>query len=339
MKIHYISCHQVLEQEEVTLLTEAGHQVFSNGAYLNPAGHPGLARPGIRGGFYDQHFEHLARTTPRTELPEELIKPFDVIIIMHTPTVLDTNWRRIKHKKVIWRSIGQSTPGIERMIKPMKNEGLTVVRYSPKEALIPGFAGEDAVIRFYKDPDEYRDWNGNTKTAINFSQSLKGRRDFCHYDEITKLINLFGGKVYGSGNEDLGFLNGGELPYEQFKQTLRDARVFVYGGTWPAPYTLSLIEAMMTGTPIVAIGKKLAEEPAGVAPNNRFEFYEAQEIIEQGVTGFYSDDLKELEKYISKLMSSYDLAKTISQNARASAINLFGKDKIKAEWQKLLNNL
>jgi hypothetical protein len=31
-------------------------------------------------------------------------------------------------------------------------EGLEIVRYSPMERNIPGYIGEDALIRFYKDP-------------------------------------------------------------------------------------------------------------------------------------------------------------------------------------------
>jgi hypothetical protein len=67
MKIHYISDHSVLEYDEVQLLLDLGHEVFANGAYLDPAGHITLPRPGLRGGQIYPQFVELARTHPRTE--------------------------------------------------------------------------------------------------------------------------------------------------------------------------------------------------------------------------------------------------------------------------------
>lgn len=335
MKIHYISCHSVLEYDETKLFTEMGHDVFSNGAYIDPKGHITLPRPGIEGMIYHEDLAEIARRTPRTELPPELIEPFDVIIVMHSPDVLFSNWNRIKHKKVIFRSIGQSTGNIENRLKPLVNEGLKIVRYSPKERNLPNYAGETDMIRFYKDPNEFKDWNGDDPLAINFSQSLKGRRDFCHYDEIIELMSGINGKVYGMNNDDLGELNGGELPYELMKGKMRDARVFVYGGTWPACYTLALMEAMMTGIPIVALGK----ETANIKNFEQLDFYEVSEFIENGVNGYCSDDIGKLKDAIELLLKDKDHAKKIGLKGREKAIELFGKDKIKNKWLNLFNNI
>src|SRR5690242_423231 len=133
MKIHYLSCHEVLEYDEVKLLTELGHDVFSNGAYLDPAGHITLKRPGISKAIAWTDLAKIAADTPKTALTPDLIDPFDVIIIMHTPEFVTGNWDKIKHKRVIWRSIGQSTPATERKLERARAEGLQVVRYSPKE--------------------------------------------------------------------------------------------------------------------------------------------------------------------------------------------------------------
>ena len=37
MKILYLSCHEVLEFDEISMLSDIGVQVFSIGAYLDPA--------------------------------------------------------------------------------------------------------------------------------------------------------------------------------------------------------------------------------------------------------------------------------------------------------------
>ena len=274
MKIYYSSCHSVLEHDEVKLLTEMGHEVRSNGAYRDPGGAYTLPRPGIPGMAFDQRFFDLTAQYPKTEIPQEIIDWADCFIFMsgdQEGPVLN-NWEHIRHKRVIWRTIGQSVPEIEVRIAPLKAQGLQIVRYSPKERNLAGYAGEDVLIRFYKDPAELHDWTGHDARLINFTQSLQGRGAFTHYSEIMQVFQTYPGKVYGTGNNDLGGFNGGELPWELMKGLLRDCRVFLYTGTWPAAYTLSFIEAWMTGIPIAfrLVGYYLIMRPI---PNGVWTFY------------------------------------------------------------------
>lgn len=338
MKILYLSCHSVLEYEEYSLLVEMGHEVFSHGAYVDPKGHHLLPRPEIKNAVYYEHLAQLARQFPKTNLPDEMIDWADVIIVMHTPEFISCNWQKFreKGKKVIWRSIGQSTPRVEQIIRFYKQEGLKIVRYSPKEDQIKNYAGCDELIRFYKDENDFKEWNGNNQEVINFTQSLKGRRHFCHYDDILRLLDGFNGKVYGVGNDDLGLLNGGELPFDLMKKKLQDSRVFVYGGTWPASYTLTFQEAWMTGIPIVALGRDKAENIQGVEGQT---FYEVHEMIADGVDGFCSDNIDYLREKIALLLRDHELAREIGQRGREKAIKIFGKQKIKEQWEKLLNSL
>lgn len=339
MKILYNSCHSILEYDELKLLTELGHDVFSLGAYSNGGkGHYLLPRPSVEGMKEYPEFEKIGREYPRTNLPQEFFDNFDCIITMHMPEFLVGNWQKIKHKKVVFRSIGQNTPAVENTIRPFYYEGLKIIRMSQQEEKIVGYVGSNALIRFYKDPDEWTGWNGNTKRVITFTQSLLGRRQFCHYDPLMAIMNGFPALVYGSGNEDLGIaLNGGELPYDLMKGALRDNRAFIYGGTFPSPVTLSFIEAMMTGIPMVCIGEKLAEE---VVPHpDRMEYYEIPDIIENGKNGFVSDNINELRDNVHNLLEDQDLAKKIGENGRKTAIRLFGKEKIKEEWKKFFEAL
>lgn len=341
MKILYNSVHSILERDEISLLTELGHTVFSLGAYSNGGrGHYLLPRPSVEGMQEFPELEKMSREHPRNNLPQELFNEFDVIITMHMPQFLEGNWEKMKGKKVIFRSIGQSTSGVENAIRPFRYQGLKVMRMSEKERNIVGYVGEDMMIRFYGDPAEYGDWNGNEKRVMNLTQSLLGRRTFCHYDAITQMMQGFPSLVYGSGNEDLGLaLNGGELPYDLMKGALRDNRVFVYGGTWPSPYSLSFIEALMTGIPVVAIGQRLAEDLPEIAMQDRINYYEIPEIIQNWENGFISDDINELRSYIHNLLEDHALAKRIGDAGRATAIKLFDKNLIKGQWNYFLNNL
>jgi len=341
MRILYNSVHSILEQNEISLLTELGHDVFSLGAYSNGGrGHYLLPRPSVPGMKEYPELEKMGREHPRNNLPQELFDQFDVIITMHMPEFLQGNWDKIKDKKVIFRSIGQSTPAVENAIRPFHYQGLKIIRMSPKEKEIIGYVGEDTTIRFYGDPKEYGDWNGNEKRLMNLTQSLLGRRVFCHYDAITRVMQGFPSLVYGSGNEDLGVaLNGGELPYDLMKGALRDNRVFIYGGTWPSPYTLSFIEALMTGIPVVALGSRLAEDLPEIAMNDRINYYEIPEIISDSTDGFISNDINELRNYVHNLLEDHTLAKKIGDAGRETAIKLFDKEKIKYQWLNFLVSL
>ena len=335
MKILYLSCHAVLEYDECKLLTELGHEVYSHGVYRDPRGAYTLPRPGVPGMKVDENWIELTGKNPKTALTKEMIDPFDAIIIMsgENEGPLVSNWQNIKHKRVIWRSIGQSTESTERAITRCKAEGLQVIRYSPKERNIPGFAGEDALIRFYKDPLDYQGWNGLDNRPINFTQTLKGRGKMVHYDQIMgSLVGFDNAKVYGPGNNDLGSFNGGEVTYYAMLQLLRDSRVFVYGGTWPASYTLSFIEAMMTGTPIVALSK-IGAQVDGVEP---FDYYEVADIIHSAGLSC-ANDAQDMRIFINSYLDDLVVAQTNSIKLRERALQLFSKEVIAPQWADFLS--
>ncbi|WP_445955030.1 glycosyltransferase [Yeosuana sp.] len=331
MKIHYISCHSILEYDEVQLLTDLGHDVFSNGAYIDPRGHITLPRPPIAGAVYHEDYANLSINFPKTNLPPELIEPFDVIIIMHHPDVIVQNWNKIKHKKVVWRTIGQSTTSVEASLEPMRKEGLKIIRYSPKERNLSNYIGEDVLIRFCKDEDAYSGWIGSGG-VVTFAQSLKGRRSHCHYEEIIDVITKYSGFVYGPGNDDLGELNGGSISYFAQIKKMQESRVMIYGGTAPASYTLSFIEAMMMGLPIVAISKQLANIIYD------FDFYEVDEILAP-IGGLVCDNMEDMFTKTEMMLNDMDFAKEMSKKQRGLAIEMFGKKKIIKQWEDFLGSL
>lgn len=336
MRILYLSCHSVLEEQEIRLFTEMGHDVFSpSGAYMNPHAPADKKRPPIMEAQYHEHLIQVAMQFPKEALHKELVDWADAIMIMHVPGWVTLNWENIKHKPVIWRSIGQSTSFIENQLMPYREQGMKIVRYSPAEGELPINMGGDAMIRFYEDENELGNWNGNKKEVITLGQSIKQRGEFCHFELFDEATRDLPRKVYGADNSPLEDLWGGQLDYEELKQMLRDNRVFFYTGTQPASYTLGFIEAFMTGIPIVALGENTG--------NSMFrhdqDTYEVPNIIDNGINGFCSDDINELRGYVKQLLEDHELAKKISAEGRKTAIELFGKENIKKQWEEFFEDI
>lgn len=334
MKLLYLSCHSILEYDELKLFHEIGIEYFSLGSYLNPQNPVDKKRPPIDG-TYNDHLIVVAGRYSRDRLHPELVDPFDAVMVMHIPEWIENNWEIMKHKPIIWRSIGQSTPWIENRIMPFRKKGLKIVRYSPKESTIKGYAGDDALIRFYKDHYEYGNWTGENKEVVTIAQSMKKRDKACYFSVFKKVTNGLPAKVYGSDNDDAGELNGGQLDYQELKSLLRRSRVYVYTGTNPASYVLNFIEAWMTGIPVVALGPRWGNSKD--FPEQKT--YEVHELIQNGVNGFWSDDEIELRKYIEMLLADHELAKRIGAAGRESAIRHFGKDLIKSAWKSFFEKL
>jgi hypothetical protein len=340
MKILYLSCHSILEMEEVSMFHGLGYDVLSVGSYLDPDNSQDDMRPPIPGFHPDRELidkyhalgaEHEGEDA-RLHLTKEFVDNFDVIIVMHIPEWITANWEQIKHKRVIWRTIGQSVSALEASLTHCKAEGLEVVRYSPMEANIPGFIGQDGLIRFYKDPDLYKDWRGTQKKVMTLAQSMKERDSACNYTFFEEVTRPFPRTLYGVNSEDLSF-GAGKIPFHELLDAMRNNRVYFYTGTHPASYTLNFIEAWMTGIPIVAIGAEKGN--AHYFPGH--DLYEIPHLIENGVNGFISNDADALAEYISQLLVDDALASVISINGRNSAISHFGKEMISLAWKEYLD--
>lgn len=343
----------MLEYDELRILTELDDAVgarldielYSMGAYSNPTQSGDFKRSVIpKGRFYPQLYD-IEMQCSKEHIHPELVDWADVIISMHNSTLpgqkaqqpwVVNNWDlvRSKGKKFVWRSIGQSTPAIETELRTYTPEGLKILRYSPLEEKIQNFAGVDAMIRFAKDEDEFSGWKGDRKHVVTIAQSFKKRGEHLGFHIYEQITSGFYRTVYGMENEDLGEISGGSPSYENLKKVLREARVFFYFGTIPAPYTLSLIEAMMTGIPVVAVGEKLRKMDAYNWPN-----YEIPSFLVNGVNGFVSDNVTELRTYIEQLLNDDELAQRIGQAGRKTAVELFGRKQRMQEWSDFLRRL
>jgi glycosyltransferase involved in cell wall biosynthesis len=73
----------------------------------------------------------------------------------------------------------------------------------------------------------------------------------------------------------------GPVNHEQKNELLRNAAALVFPIQWAEPFGLVMIEAMACGTPV------LARNEGSVA-----------EVVDEGVTGFYAEDIEGMSKLV-----------------------------------------
>jgi hypothetical protein len=333
VNIVLLLAHSIEEHDQLRLLSGLGYDVFSIGGYIDPAHPHDPKRPALPDVPYhpDLHAAVDALgtndnlTKAKEVIPGAVLDWADTIICHHYEHAwLVPQWNRLREKRVIWRTVGQSVEGNERMMAPLRDDGLQIVRYSPKERNIPGYAGEDALIRFYKDPDEWQGWSGESPQVTNVTQQLRQRDPYTNWgfwEAATAGLNRV---PVGPGSEDIG--GTGEVSYPVMKELLRMMRCYLYTGTQPASYTLGLIEAMMTGCPVVSIGPShMRIFPYG------HEMFEGHEITRLG-----HDSAEGARGAIVDMLNDWDVARSVGAEQRTRAIDLFGMDKIGAEWKAFL---
>ena len=114
----------------------------------------------------------------------------------------------------------------------------------------------------------------------------------------------------------------GELDYAEMREYLRRTRVYLYTGTRPASYTLGMIEALMTGTPVVYMGR----EPFGCGDLHDF----------WGSDGPFNDPHAARVTLQAHLSRPTDELAAVSRLTRERAILLYGLDTIIPQWRDFL---
>lgn len=326
----------------VKLLHGLGYEVASLGGYIDPSHPHDSKRPALP----DVPCHEVVKTavdeqdTPdnlgaaQANIPDAILEwlgATGVIIFHHYLERLFGQWEHLREwraagGRVIWRTVGQSTTDNEVRAVPFREEGLEIVRYSPKEHGIPGFAGEDALIRFYKEPDEWCDWAGTGEFVANITQSLLRRHPWTNAEFYLQATE--GLLAYPAGPESEQLPGGlGVLSYEYMQQYLRDARCYLYTGTQPASYTLGLLEALMTGVPTVSIGPEcMTIFPYGP------DLFEGADLCKP----FSTSDPHTARGWLAAMLQKPEVAAQVSQHTRHRAMLEFGVEPVGKAWKAYL---
>jgi hypothetical protein len=343
MNLLILSSHGILEYDDLRLFTGLGYDVFMPGGYSRPDQPGETLRPAAPNAPYhpelvalcdEQRAKHEGQPTDfgivdwaKADLHPDLVEWADVIMVNCFPyTWIAGQWDAIREKRVIWRTIGQSSPRLEHEMRPLTSEGLQIVRYSPAEKRayerVGHFAGEDAMIRFAKDPADYGPWIGDDIVVGNVTQNLDIRGDHCGLEFWNAATNGLPVKLAGTGSERMGGI--GELSWDGLRDYLRHIRAFLYMGTQPASYTLSLMEAMLAGVPVVSIG------PEGMWMADLFEGHEIAEN--------WALEPQTAKAELRNYLVSPEAAARDSAAMRRKGVELFGIDAIGRQWLRFLGN-
>jgi hypothetical protein len=336
MNVLLLTSHSIAEYDDLRMLSDLGYDVFSIGAYTDPQNPTDDMRPALDLPYHAdlaalcdvQRGLHAAHSTDhvidwaKADLHPGIIEWADAIIVHHFPeSWIHRQWYRIRHKRVIWRTCGQSSPdgSLEALMGQLG--GLEIVRYSPKERVLPNYAGETALIRFGKYPDDYGPWVGADIVVGNVTQHMRQRGTACGYDVWTSITAGLPTMPAGPGSEVLG--GRGTLGYREMLDYLRGLRAYLYTGTHPASYTLGLMEAMLSGVPVVA--------PPWDTGNAVLDaLYEAPSMVPRKPVR------EAIPQYLRALFTDYNMARRHGEEARQAALELFDVATVGPQWKAYL---
>lgn len=330
MNLLYLPCHEVLEYDELRLLSDIpGVNLMSPGAYWTP--HKGSKlRPPIDFDVPSSWVKAWGTINVKKgqdhkhHITAEAVEPFDVIVAMHHWGFIFNNLESFKGKKVVWRDIGQTLPKDEiRHIQKARDAGVKIVRYWGGYRQRDNYQGHDAVIPFGKYESDFLPWEGSLPSIAGVCQYMKARAKACRRECWEGSTGRLSRRLYGKGNQGMDS-NAGCPDYRDLLQLLSRHKAYWYGGTKPAPYTLGLMEAMFAGVPVYAV-----REPGWESALT--ELLGEQQLCET------SDQLRsKLEQAIS--LPREELAH-ISRRQVLRSKSKFGATKVKELWRNFLFNL
>jgi hypothetical protein len=129
------------------------------------------------------------------------------------------------------------------------------------------------------------------------------------YQQVRASVPL---DLMGIGSEAIGGI--GDISYPHLHARLAEYR-FLFSPMRATSLPLAVIEALTIGLPVVALATT-----------------EIPMVIEDGLTGFVSNDVDTLIRRMRQLLADRELALELGQNARELAMHRFGLDRFVNDW-------
>jgi hypothetical protein len=197
----------------------------------------------------------------------------------------------------------------------LERSDFTVVSYYPNttEWVAKRFGVHLPEIQLGLDPGHYFGWTGEKPMLLTVIHSWQQRGWHYHqYREATAGLPTY----------HVDHLDPGQpiTTYEELLKLYRCARVYLHDGE--REYTIALIEALMTGMPIVTL------DLPGIA-----------RYVEHGVNGFVGRNVGEIRRYSQILLEDVSLAQTFGAASRRKALEHHHEAQWRARWRKIVQDL
>jgi hypothetical protein len=341
LNILYLSCHEVLEWDDLRMFTTSGHRVFSVGTYSSPDTAKGALRPPLEEFFHPGDWQEFIDTGCSGRLvTKAFARHFDLVIVNHFPEWIADNLAAFSDKPIVYRSIGQSIPATEGKLASLRRP-VHVVRCSHRETDVRGFLTANAVIYFGKYKDDYPAWTGGGEQPITFYNNYVARDAFCgpRVHDLDEICADWPCHLFGRGNAQLASWHGC-VDYDEQRSLYRDAPAYMYVHSLPASYLLNLIEAMAVGIPILAPDFSMLQSWHGRARLDEQAFsrqrYEVASLLDSAA--LYSCH-KEAREKLNSLRYDESRCRDFSVRERNVFSRYFDAVKIAQEWSSFLRSV
>ena len=326
--ILYISIHEILEYDDLCMLTSAGHRVFSMGRFLSPQDESSYLFRRPKPAFFDYEFISVWQ---EHQFSAEFVSLFDIVIVNHNLDWLNSNLSFFKRQLVIYRTIGQSLDDLEIRISDL-DPRVKVVRYSDLEAPPKRHWRTDAIIYFSKQFDDSVSWKGGG-LPLTFHNDFPAR-SFTNVPDIEtyqQMISETNADLFGRNNEIIDQSRGLADP-DAMPGLLSTCSCYVYIWTLPTSYTLSILEAIVAGAPVIApsqdlIRRLMKERDWGFDADR----YEIASLL-QGHHMLVYNDYIEAKNIISSASANRDEYKNVAGGTRDAARDKFDLSRNAARW-------
>ena len=234
-------------------------------------------------------------------------------IIAHNITdLLDVKLRpeprlMVIHSTLEGRALEEKSDVQPENMKEMLHEyieliGGHVVSVSMLKGASWGFS--DDIVSFCADPDDYPPYRGSEACGLRICNFVQNRKCILLWDLHEQAFAGLDVRIVGH-NPGLPGVSAAR-DWDHLKVLLQSHRFYIHTADPQLEdgYNMATVEAMAAGMPI--LGNKHPGSP-----------------VEHGVSGFLSDDPKELGEFARMLLENRRLAVTMGQQARKTAIERF----------------
>jgi hypothetical protein len=233
---------------------------------------------------------------------------------LHFPWQVKLYWGDLEHPKIyLAAKEDELAPGAWGQL--LERKDFTVASYYPRTTrwLSERFGVELPEIELGVCPTEYDGWTGEAVQVLTVIHSWKDRGWHHH---------LYGEAVRGIAAVHVDHLDRTKprVGYAELRELFRKSRVYLHDGE--REYTITLIEALMTGMPVVS-----------------FAVPGIEGYVEHGVNGFIGHDAVQIREYCRLLLADRELAGRMGVASRAKAVAKHDERRWQADWRRLIRSL